>query len=216
VALPWVSGAEEGWWERSAFAATPQVAAAVALWYEKYKNFLGRDWHRVEAVRHALFTSAKARGADPQHFGNGILQANTALSVAPNLTLPQTPADNDSFSFFRVITGLGLTDAPPREQMFNLELTQRYLANQDLQDIIPDPEKPMNDQDLRRFMDAVIQDDQASLALRKHIAARYPSVAGTPLPDRAPRSHGHAADLVPTRDESGFVCQRVSSELTDR
>src|SRR5207245_1160138 len=89
-------------------AATPQVAAAVALWYEEYKNFLGRDWHRVEAVRNALFSSAKMRDADRQHFGNGILQANKALSIKPNLTLPQTPPDNDSFSFFRVITGLGL------------------------------------------------------------------------------------------------------------
>lgn len=167
-------------------AATPQVAAAVALWYEKYKNFLGRDWHRVEAVRHALFSSAKAQGVDPEHFGNGILQANAALSVAPNLSLPQTPPDKDSFSFFRVITGLGLTDSPPREQMFDLELTQRYLANKDLQDIIPDPEKPASDQELRRFMDAVIQDNQASLALRKHVAARYPSVAGGPVPSAPP------------------------------
>ena len=44
-------------------AATPQIAAAVALWYEKYKSFLSRDWHRVEAVRHALFTSAKRLSA---------------------------------------------------------------------------------------------------------------------------------------------------------
>src|SRR5882672_11411678 len=167
-------------------AATPQVAAAVALWYEKYKNFLPRDWHRVEAVRNALFSSAKARSVDRQRFGNGILQANAALGIAPDLNLAQTPPDNDSFSFFRVITGLGLTDPPPREQMFNLELTQRYLANKDLQDIIPDPEKPASDQELRRFMDAVIQDDKASLALRKHVAARYPSVAGGPAPSAPP------------------------------
>jgi subtilisin family serine protease len=162
-------------------AATPQVAAAVALWYEKYKSFLPRDWHRVEAVRNALFTSAKAKGVDPQHFGNGILQANAALSIAPNLTLRQTPPDNDSFSFFRVITGLGLTETPPREEMFNLELTQRYLSNKSLQEIIPDPELPVSEADIRKFMDAVIQDDQASLALRKHIANRYPSVAGGPV-----------------------------------
>ena len=38
-------------------SATPQVAAAVALWFEKYKHELPRDWQRVEAVRNALFTS---------------------------------------------------------------------------------------------------------------------------------------------------------------
>ena len=163
-------------------AATPQVAAAVALWFENYKNFLGRNWQRVEAVRNALFASAKARNMDQQHFGNGILQAKAALSVAPNLNLPKTPPDKDSFAFFRVITGLGITDPPPREEMFNLELAQRYLANKELQEIVSDPEKPVSDKDLRKFMQAVIEDGGASLALRKQIASRYPSIAGGPVP----------------------------------
>ena len=163
-------------------AATPQVAAAVALWFENYKNFLGRNWQRVEAVRNALFSSAKARNVDQQHFGNGILQAKAALSVAPNLNLPKTPPDKDSFAFFRVITGLGITDPPPREEMFNLELAQRYLANKELQEIVSDPEKPVSDKDLRKFMEAVIEDNGASLALRKQIASRYPSIAGGPVP----------------------------------
>src|SRR5205814_2263096 len=163
-------------------AATPQVAAAVALWYEKYKSFLPRDWRRVEAVRNALFSSAKAKRADPQHFGNGILQANAALAVAPSLNLPQTPPDSDSFSFLRVITGLGVTDAPPREQMFNLELTQLYLMRPELQQIVPDPEKEVKDADLRKFMEAVVHDDRASLALRKQIADRYSLVVGAAVP----------------------------------
>jgi hypothetical protein len=139
----------------------------------------------VEAVRNALFQSAK--GSDPQHFGHGILQAKAALALSPQLNLLKTAPDSDSFSFFRVITGLGLADPPPREQMFNLELTQRYLANKDLQDIVPDPEKPMSDQQLRKFMDAVIQDDKASLALRKQVASRYPSVAGGPVVGAPPQ-----------------------------
>ena len=52
-------------------AATPQVAAAAALWFEKYKNELPRDWRRVEAVRNALFTSTKLQ-EDKKHFGNGV------------------------------------------------------------------------------------------------------------------------------------------------
>src|SRR5581483_10232066 len=89
-------------------ASTPQIAAAVALWYEKYKQVLPRDWRRVEAVRHALFSTAKKQ--DTQHFGQGILQARAALGVAPVLNLPKTPEDSDSFSFFRVLTGLGITE----------------------------------------------------------------------------------------------------------
>ena len=42
-------------------AATPQVAAAAALWIEKHKGVLRADWRRVEAVRHALFSTAKGK-----------------------------------------------------------------------------------------------------------------------------------------------------------
>jgi hypothetical protein len=163
-------------------AATPQVAAAVALWYEKYKKFLRRDWRRVEAVRHALFQSAKSQNVDRQHFGNGILQANNALAIQPDLNRPQTPPDSDSWAFFRVITGLGITEQPTREQMFNLELTQLYLKSAELQSIIPDPANNLDDANLKKFMEAVVHDDGASLALRRHIAERYSSVVGTTIP----------------------------------
>ena len=96
-----------------------------------------RKQARVEAVRNALFRSA--RHSDFKHFGNGILQANAALAVAPQLNLPKTPPDDDSFAFFRVITGLGIAEPPPRERMFNLELAQRYLMSRELQDAVPDP-----------------------------------------------------------------------------
>jgi subtilisin family serine protease len=157
-------------------AATPQIAAAAALWFEKYKNILPQDWRRVEAVRHALFSSAK--NTDKTHFGNGILQARAALDVAPTLNLPMTPPDSDSFSFFRVITGLGITDTSGREAMFNLELAQRYLRSKEMQDIVPDPEAAVSNDDLKKFMEAAIHDSGASVTLRKHIAQRYSQVFG--------------------------------------
>jgi hypothetical protein len=165
-------------------AATPQVAAAVALWYEQYKNVLPRDWRRVEAVRNALFRSAKA--GDPEYMGHGILQANAALAVAPDLNLPMTPSDSDSFAFLRVMTGLGISEAPPRETMFNLELTQRYLANPELQEIIPDPGMEVPEDTLRKFMEAVVHDEGASLALRKQIANRYSMVTNVSIPGAPP------------------------------
>lgn len=154
-------------------SATPQIAAAVALWYEKYKMSLSRDWHRVEAVRNALFRSAKNKSTDPTHFGNGILQANDALAIAPAFNLPKTPPDDDSFSFFRVITGLGLTEPTTRETMFNLELTQRWLLNAELQRIVPEPAAALSQAKKRQFMDALMADKQVSQALRKHLASRY-------------------------------------------
>jgi hypothetical protein len=162
-------------------SATPQIAAAVALWYEKNKSRLPRDWRRVEAVRHALFTSAKAKGVDSEHLGNGILQAHAALEVSPVFNLPKTPADRDSFAVFRVLTGLGVADPPPRESMFDIELSQRWLLNKELQEAVPDPDSgdPVPKENLRKFMEALIHDDKASLALRKHVASRYTLVFGT-------------------------------------
>jgi len=87
------------------------------------------DWQRIEAVRNALFTTAKNRDNDPRRLGNGILQALDALDVKPVLGLKQTEADNDSFAFLRVLTGLGIESPPPREQMYNLEIAQRWMLN---------------------------------------------------------------------------------------
>jgi hypothetical protein len=92
-------------------SATPQVAAAVALWFEKYKDVLPRNWRRIEAVRNALFSTA--RKGDPEHFGNGVLQALAALGVQPRLNLPQSDASSNSFAFLRLITGLGIAERPP-------------------------------------------------------------------------------------------------------
>jgi len=165
-------------------ASTPQIAAAVALWYEKYKNVLPRDWRRVEAVRNALFSSAKKQ--DATHFGQGILQARAALDIAPQLNLPKTPEESDSFSFFRVLTGLGVTDMPGKEAMFNLELTQRWLVNQELQAAVPDPGKDVPMSAIKQFMEAAIHDGKASTALRKHLADRYGQVFATAVPGAPP------------------------------
>ena len=157
-------------------AATPQIAAAVALWFEKYKKELPRDWRRIEAVRNALFTTAKKAHGD--ELGQGILQAHSALGVKPVLNLPQTKSDSDSFSFIRVITGLGIVEPVPRERMFNLELEQRWLLNPALQQIVPDPDGAKPDhKTLEKFMEALVDDTGASFALRKHVAARYPMIA---------------------------------------
>jgi subtilisin family serine protease len=179
-------------------SATPQVAAAAALWLEKYKAILPRDWQRVEAVRHALFSTARTTRFQKK-LGHGILQAFDALAVEPRLNLPQTKSDGDSFSFIRVITGLGIVEATPRERMFNLELTQRWLVNEELQRLVPDPEGLERPGDLdrkamRKVMEAIIEDAGASDALRSHVASRYPMIAGT----SPPRTKKSAPIVAPT------------------
>src|ERR1051325_3108051 len=167
-------------------AATPQVAAAVALWYQKYKQIQLPGWQRVEAARHALFHTAKAAKNDPgrEHCGRGILQARQALDIDPSQSPAKapTPPDEDSFAFLRVLTGLGLTEKPPRELMLNLELTQLYGKSKELQELIPDPVASLDDKTRRRFMDAIINNQDASLALRQQIASRYPVANGRKAP----------------------------------
>ena len=161
-------------------AATPQVAAAAALWLEKYKSVLPRDWRRVEAVRHALFQSAAMKN-DRKHLGNGVLRAAEALKVLPDLNRPQSDESTASFALLRLITGLGIDAPTPHESMFNLELAQRWLLNPALEEAVPDPRtrKHLEGPLLRQVMDAIIDDPAASLALRKHVAARYPVATGS-------------------------------------
>jgi subtilisin family serine protease len=182
-------------------AATPQVAAAVALWFEKHKAALPRDWRRVEAVRYALFSTAKLH-TRKSFFGNGVLQARAALDVQPVLTLPKSPESRNAFAFLRLITGLGAAEPPPRERMFNLELAQRWLVNPTLQQLVPDPDRTptLTPKDLRKVMDAVIADSGASTALRKHVARRYPVLTGVPA-----RSTPPTRDIVP---DDAVACQK--------
>lgn len=162
-------------------SATPQVAAAAALWLEKFKP-LPPSWRRVEAVRHALFD--RARKIDQEYFGQGILQADAALDVRPDLDREKSGRSKNSFAFLRLITGLGIDEPSPRERMYNLEIAQRWLLDEELQEIVEDPEAQaeLDERKLRRFMEALIEDRGASRSLRRHLAERYPLAGGRPTP----------------------------------
>ena len=164
-------------------SATPQVAAAAALWIEKHKKVLPRNWRRVEALRKALFESALK--VDPAHFGNGILRAADALGVQPDLNRQMSAESSNSFAFLRLLTGLGITEPTPREEMFNLELAQRWVMNPSLQALVPDPEQllRLEGKALKEVMTAIIEDEKASDALRRQVASRYPvGAGGAPAP----------------------------------
>lgn len=96
-------------------SATPQVAAAAALWIEKHRAQFGayaEGWMRVEAVRKALFDSA-AKGAadDAEELGYGMLRAADALSqqAAPASRLAASAPDNANYAFLKLLLG----DAAP-------------------------------------------------------------------------------------------------------
>ncbi|MGC8020568.1 hypothetical protein ACP3WW_22915, partial [Salmonella enterica] len=84
-------------------------------------------WRRVEAIRHALFASARG-GANPR-LGRGTLDAvGMAAQSAPLAELEQEKPDTASFAFLRALLGVGLTDpSDPTYAMLSLEALQLSL-----------------------------------------------------------------------------------------
>ncbi len=158
-------------------AATPQVAAAAALWIEHNKDVLPSDWKRVEAVRHALFSTAKSKSR-ADFYGNGILQANDALDVAPIRARKRTKRSTHRWAVWRMLTGLGIDGESAREQMFNLELAQLWMTNERLAELIPDPESAteLTPEEYEAVVEVLLDpeedDEMASTALRRHLDER--------------------------------------------
>lgn len=168
-------------------AATPQVAAAAALWLSRHQPKYAEGWMRVEAARKGLFSSAAKTASDvssgdfADQFGNGLLQAGQALTVppAPADQLKKTPLDHASFPFLRVITGLGIT-GEPRTEMMAIEMTQLAQKMKVLEEIIPDPDIAPNritTQQRKRFFEAIVAEGKCSTALREHLEQQYISSA---------------------------------------
>jgi subtilisin family serine protease len=115
-------------------SATPQIAAAAALWIEKHRaefNAYREDWMRVEAVRKALFESAgKGDAAYAPELGNGMLRAADALShlAASASQLTQTPPDGADFAFLKLLLGDAAPAfaavGPSKTSMLDLEARQ--------------------------------------------------------------------------------------------
>ncbi|HEV7517920.1 MAG TPA: S8 family serine peptidase [Thermoanaerobaculia bacterium] len=158
-------------------AATPQVAAAAALWLQKHNPAYDEPWKRVEAVRRALFTTAAKDGTDVERFfGNGSLQAKNALAVLPATDLRKTPRDSASFPLLRVLTGLGIAADPTRTDMHQLEILQLLQRSQTLEQILPDPEidpAQIAPREVLRFFEALIEEPGCSQSLKAYVQERY-------------------------------------------
>jgi hypothetical protein len=110
-----------------------------------------------------------------------VLQARKALGVPPRFGLERSARSTSSWAVLRLLTGLGIAEAPPREEMFNVEVAQLWLRNPRLEAIDP-AAGALSDAQVREVMEALIEDERASLALRRHLASRYPAAAGRSLP----------------------------------
>ena len=158
-------------------AATPQVAAAAALWLHKNGgNYPARDWQRAEAARRAIFDSAFLRSgaARPDRFlGSGVLQATDALAITRVDNLTQLPRDSASFAFLHLLSSIfGVTGTEPTD-LYALELTQLALYSRAAQDAMPDPQAPLDQitpLQRRRFLQAILEEGKASRALRDYLS----------------------------------------------
>ena len=160
---------------RGTSAATPQIAAAAALWIQKFKpqwEAYPEGWMRVEAVRKALFESARLDQADlGSRLGRGMVQAEAALSQspAPQVDLQKQPEDAASLPFLRVITGLGLAAPETRQRMLELEALQLTQQSHEVEQLLPDPDidpARVSPAARQRFVDALMAMPGASQALR--------------------------------------------------
>ncbi len=124
-------------------SATPQIAAAAALFIARHRKEMeqkgyyeeGRKWLKVEAVRHALYTTAAREKVFPEwekYYGNGILRAWDALAagVADEQQLSQAPSAESSLfgimetigSFFKRRKLFRSTDVRPSADALAMEL----------------------------------------------------------------------------------------------
>jgi subtilisin family serine protease len=162
-------------------SATPQIAAAAACYYKKYYKQLDalEPWMRVEPIRKALYSTAlgKVTHADEAYstyFGNGILQAAEALKV-PVKTNNLVKSSKDDIPFLPILSMIFKGPAPVVSQemkMFNVELAQMVMADEDLSKLMYNEEKDFVKLSAKRkkdFLDAVVAKKETSKKLKEFI-----------------------------------------------
>lgn len=166
-------------------AATPQIAAAAALWisanrplYDSYKD----SWQRAEAVRQVLF--ATARNTDRTHFGRGELDAKMAVAAKPPGVFQPEPPSSADFPLLRTAIGMSAGSAV-RQRMLELEALQLSQSAK-IESITDDAGSPADLTDRQRsaVAQALADDPRSSRALRDALApvarSRIPSTPALP------------------------------------
>ena len=175
-------------------SATPQIAAAAALWLERHKEALkGYDgWRRVEAVRRALFDSAARAGAAPdEKLGRGVLRAFDALALAPAPldSLRKEADDSVDFALLKLLFGAGVTESP-RHKMLELEACQLSMRHASIEQALDgrDPsDMRLSDGAWDKVLTALADAPDCSQTLKSAILERLPaSVSGTKQTSPAP------------------------------
>lgn len=169
-------------------AATPQIAAACALWLQKHRSDFPPGPTTIEACRAALMRSADGSGGDPEHLGHGILNVKALLSDAvfnyvSNLVARGLPASPVADVSSRLL-GHAFR-APPRSaagKMLEVEAAQVFARARGA-DLVHDglevsESTPLPQKKLKKLRDAILA-EKMSNRLRNFLEA---SVTGRRSP----------------------------------
>ncbi|MCX5516730.1 peptidase S8 [Kaistia algarum] len=165
-------------------SATPQIAAAMALWLAEHRQALAQypeAWMRVEAARRALFTSAAKSTAAMnaaetlQKIGQGVMKAAAALQQQPVAVakLVKLPPAKASLGWLDILLGtdpsFAAASGDGRGQMLALELTQMAQRVAAVDAAIGDPDLPEDqipEAERRRYLEAALDAGNPSRPLR--------------------------------------------------
>ncbi|WP_313491681.1 S8 family peptidase [Sphingobacterium multivorum] len=172
-------------------SATPQVAAAAALWLTLHRDAINaildrypnEKWRKVEMVKAALFSGAETSYKFYKtYYGNGILKAVNTLEFLPNEEV--TIAKKARVALWGVLDLLGLLlrlksesqEDIVRKEMFATEVVQELLENENLFRLLDynDSEKwSQEDQELLKT--ELLKSERISERLKEYISPGQPN-----------------------------------------
>jgi hypothetical protein len=178
--VPWASAANGNinFSGAGTSCATPQIAAAAAIYYRRWHKELEamQPWQRVEAIRNALYKSAKKvagnGGNYREYFGNGILQAGAALKIPPSAAgLKMT--EEDTMPWFPILSTIFKARHSKQMDMYQTELAQLVYQYKELREVIDNDSRDygkLSAKKWKTFKEAVMAHPAASNALKKAIS----------------------------------------------
>jgi len=159
-------------------SATPQVAAAAALWFQHQPSPTSTElWQRVEAVRHALYTSADKSPPDRfRFFGQGLLRARGALDVPFDTSRPKARKDHVWFPLLNLLAGFDQLPVA-RRRMLEVEAAQLAVSSPEITEVLPDldesPEQ-LSVADRQKIVEALRVHRSASNTFREFMMQTHP------------------------------------------
>jgi subtilisin family serine protease len=159
-------------------AATPQAAAAAALWFQHQPSPTNIEpWQQVEAVQHALFTSADKTPPDRfRFFGQGLLRARGALDVPFDTSRPKARKDHVRFPLLNLLTGFDQLPVA-RRRMLEVEAAQLAVSSPEITEVLPDLDESPEQlaiADRRKIVEALRVHRSASETFREFMVQARP------------------------------------------